>query len=237
MIKKLNELNDIYKQYNNENTKLYLEKKEKKERIEKEIQKLLDSRLKELYDDIYSRELDIEKKYSFILEERKQLLCDIHSNSSFKINTIGPILAKLISIFEGKKYVFERGLVPVKIIEFYEHYEVPKSGCVYDCALITDKSLAELKKKDIELFPSRTIEDKIEENELLLYCGICNEDHINFYDKNGNYTFSKRYPYVKDFIDTLIVSKMENSNDFDPSVELDTFIKQNRPKVKQFSEY
>lgn len=237
MIKRLDELNNIYRQYNDENTKLYFEKKEKKKKIEKEIQKILDSRLKKLDEDIHSRELDIEKMYSSIIGEREQLLCDIHSNSGFKISTIGPILAKLISIFEDKKYVFERGLVPVRIIEFYEHYEVPKNGCVYNCALITDKSLAELKKKDLELFPSRTIEDKIEENELLLYCGICDEDHINFYDKNGNYTFSKRYPYVKDFIDTLIVSKMENSNDFDPSVELDTFIKQNRPKVKQFSEY
>lgn len=237
MIKELNELDNIYRRYNSEYTKLYSEKKVRKAKIEEEIQQILSDKLKELNDDIQSKELDIDKRYSSVLEKRSQLLKDIHTNSNFKINVIGPILARLISEFEGRKYTFERGLVPVTIIEFYENYVTPKSGYMYNCALITDRSLAELKRKRIELFPSRTLEDEIAENELLLYSGICNRDYINFYDKNGVYTIGKKYPYVKDFIDTLIVSRMDNSNDFDPNTELDIFIKHEKNKVKKFGEY
>lgn len=69
MIKELNELNNIYRQYNSEYTKLYSEKKVRKAKIEEEIQQILSNKLKELNDDIQSKELDIDKKYSPILEK------------------------------------------------------------------------------------------------------------------------------------------------------------------------
>lgn len=235
MIKKLNELNDIYKQYNDENNKLYFEKENRRVKIKEEAQKELDDKLKELDDDIYSRELEIKKMYSSVLAERKQLLKDIHSNSSFEISVIGPILARLISQFEGKDFAFEHGLIPVKFIEFYEQYKSLKSGYIYYCILITNRSLAELKRMDIELFPSESLKKKIAKDDLLLYSGASKENYISFYDENGEYVLDKKYPYVRDFIDTLIVSRMDNPSKFDPSAELDTFIKENKPKVKKFN--
>lgn len=234
MIKRLEELNEINKKYNHEKDKLYLERYYKKMDMEKKQLDDFEEKLLELDENIHSREAAVDEMYAASISEHAQLLRDIYISSEFEIEEIGPILAELISRFEGKRFTFEKGLVPVKLIRLYEQYEMPIPGHAYTCALITDKSLSELKKKDIELYPYEdSLEGAIDKSGLLLYSGITDERYMTFYDINGKYAFDEKYPYIKDFIDTLIVSRIDDPYNFDPNNELSKFVEQRGPKVKK----
>lgn len=152
----------------------------------------------------------------------------------FNIKQIGPILAKLISEFEGKRYIFDEGIILVTQIEFYEIYEIPKYNTKYNCAIITNSSLSNINKQNnIELFPYEKINRHINDSDLILYFDSSPEKEINFYDNNGKYLFDNKYSYIKDFIDTIIISKIDNPKEFNINEELNNFILENKPKVKK----
>ena len=59
------------------------------------------------------------------------------------------------------------------------------------------------------------------------------KETINFYDEYGKYLIKNKYPYIKDFIDNVIISKINNPGKLDLNNELSKFITENKPKVKK----
>ena len=176
----------------------------------------------------------IRKKYSNIINKRSKLFESIYNNSFFSLKQIGPILAKLISEFEGKNYTFENGNISVTLIDFDEMYIYKEPDKIYNCAIITDSSLSRIdKENDIMLYTNNSIDEYIGEGDLVLYLDPYYKETINFYDEYGKYLIKNKYPYIKDFIDNVIISKINNPGKLDLNNELSKFITENKTKVKK----
>ncbi len=87
MIKEIDNLNNIFKNYLKELENLEKEKEEKLKALDR-------------YQDL--KEKQIRKKYDNIINRRSKLFESIYNSSFFTLKQIGTILAKLISEFEGK---------------------------------------------------------------------------------------------------------------------------------------
>ena len=158
----------------------------------------------------------------------------IYNSSFFSLKQIGPILAKLISEFEGKNYTFENGNISVTLIDFNEMYMYKEPDKIYNCAIITDSSLSRIdKENDIMLYTNNSINEYIGEGDLVLYLDPYYKEKINFYDEYGKYLIKNKYPYIKDFIDNVIINKINEPEEFDLNNELSKFITENKPKVKK----
>lgn len=158
----------------------------------------------------------------------------IYNSSFFNLKQIGPILAKLISEFEGKNYTFENGNISVTLIDFNEIYMYKEPDKIYNCAIITDSSLSRIdKENDIMLYTNNSIDEYIGEGDLVLYLDPYYKETINFYDEYGKYLIKNKYPYIKDFIDNVIISKINNAGKLDLNNELSKFMTENKPKVKK----
>ena len=78
-----------------------------------------------------------------------------------------------------------------------------------------------------------SIDEYIGEGDLVLYLDPSYKEKINFYDEYGKYLIKNKYPYIKDFIDNVIISKINNPGKLDLNNELSKFITENKPKVKK----
>ena len=80
---------------------------------------------------------------------------------------------------------------------------------IYNCAIITDSSLSRIdKENDIMLYTNNSINEYIGEGDLVLYLDPYYKEKINFYDEHGKYLIKNKYPYIKEFIDNVIISKI-----------------------------
>lgn len=219
MIKEIDNLNNIFKNYLKELENLEKEKEEKLKALDR-------------YQGL--KEKQIRKKYSNIINKRSKLFESIYNSSFFSLKQIGPILAKLISEFEGKNYTFENGNISVTLIDFDEMHMYKEPDKIYNCAIITDSSLSRIdKENDIMLYTNNSINEYIGEGDLVLYLDPYYKEKINFYDEHGKYLIKNKYPYIKDFIDNVIISKINNPGKLDLNNELSKFITENKPKVKK----
>lgn len=219
MIKEIDNLNNIFKNYLKELENLEKEKEEKLKALDR-------------YQDL--KEKQIRKKYDNIINKRSKLFEAIYNSSFFSLKQIGPILAKLISEFEGKNYTFENGNISVTLIDFNEMYMYKEPDKIYNCAIITDSSLSRIdKENDIMLYTNNSINEYIGEGDLVLYLDPYYKEKINFYDEHGKYLIKNKYPYIKEFIDNVIISKINNPGKLDLNNELSKFITENKPKVKK----
>lgn len=219
MIKEIDNLNNIFKNYLKELENLEKEKEEKLKALDR-------------YQDL--KEKQIRKKYSNIINRRSKLFESIYNSSFFTLKQIGPILAKLISEFEEKNYTFENGNISVTLIDFNEMYMYKEPDKIYNCAIITDSSLSRIdKENDIMLYTNNSINEYIGEGDLVLYLDPYYKEKINFYDEYGKYLIKNKYPYIKDFIDNVIINKINEPEEFDLNNELSKFITENKPKVKK----
>lgn len=219
MIKEIDNLNNIFKNYLKELENLEKEKEEKLKALDR-------------YQDL--KEKQIRKKYSNIINKRSKLFESIYNSSFFNLKQIGPILAKLISEFEGKNYTFENGNISVTLIDFNEMHMYKEPDKIYNCAIITDSSLSRIdKENDIMLYTNNSINEYIDEGDLVLYLDPYYKEKINFYDEHGKYLIKNKYPYIKEFIDNVIISKINNPGKLDLNNELSKFITENKPKIKK----
>lgn len=219
MIKEIDNLNNIFKNYLKELENLEKEKEEKLKALDR-------------YQDL--KEKQIRKKYDNIINRRSKLFESIYNSSFFTLKQIGPILAKLISEFKGKNYTFENGNISVTLIDFNEMYMYKEPDKIYNCAIITDSSLSRIdKENDIMLYTNNSINKYIGKGDLVLYLDPYYKEKINFYDEYGEYLIKDKYPYIKDFIDNVIINKINEPEEFDLNNELSKFITENKPKVKK----
>lgn len=227
MINELDELNEEYNNYKKEVKKLDA-------KLDKEIKKLYNTKIKNLKQFFYERELKTNNKYRHITLKRQQLIDQIHKNSMFNIFEIGTVIAKLLTEFEGTAYVFDEGIINTIEFYFYEHDKVSEHKS-YNSAIITTTSINSLNKKNIEMYPTQTLYNFVSPGDILLYYNDFKQDFIYFYDKDGNYQFYNRYPYIKDFIDSLILNKINSIDNFNINSELKEFIDENKQKVKKIT--
>ena len=232
MINELDTLNEEYNNYKEEIVKLSTELEEQKSKLDEKIKNIYDAKMKELKQNFYEKKTKINNKYRYVTVKRQQLINQIHINSMFNTFEIGLAIAKLLTEFEKKHYIFNEGVVNVTEFDFSDHDKISSKES-YVSAIITTTSIKNLNKKNIEIPPTKTLYNFIDSSDILLYYNDFKQDFIYFYDEEGRYIFNNKYPYIKDFIDSLILAKIDNMDNFNINNKLKQFIDENKGKSKK----
>lgn len=240
MIEKLEDMNLKYQKYLNKKEnidEIYQKEKKILEKNYYNVTKSIDKEFKSLSNEINKEKKQklnlIEKKFKSLIQCREELIKNIYNCSTFDTHEIGKTLATLISAFEEKEYHYVDGPIDVTVLDFDEQYLVSRDTS-YRVGLITASNNFYLNKKIVLYYPDK-IKDKINPDDTLLYCSVDAIAKVSLYDDNGNFNFDERYPYVKDFIDILISNRMNNKT-LDIDNELNSFILENKPKVKKITQ-
>lgn len=181
--------------------------------------------LKQLKNNLNKERKTLNEKYADIINKREELINEIHNNSVFAVSTIGPVLAKLISTYEGEDYQFKKGFVTINKADSSSGYYAFGFNYSYS-AVLANSSMESFDKRKIFFSPRDRIENYIEKS-LFLHFDVQTQEEVNFYNAEGHFLYNGQYSYIKDFIDCLISKRMSKKQELNIDEELNSFLKSN----------
>jgi len=166
--------------------------------------------LQQLHDMYYN---DIVHKREEALEYQAELCKIIEKYSKFDLRVIGPVLADIASVFEGKKYVFSE-----------------TKNCD-GCAFLAPESNTDHLKGNIILKSKMNSESEKQKYMLKFYSTYDRDDVC----PNISYGTYGEFDYLREYIDRVIQYKSENEVDTISQEELETlkwdFLAESMPTI------